>query len=86
MDFLSAFKVGDQELVFPQPVRFDEPFRRTLPATNIPDRNDDIIDGSIGFKFRTGSGLIIVTNVLVPLNDGGLRSSPVPTLGVEYTL
>ncbi len=86
VDFLSAFTVGDQKLVFPQPVRFDEPFRRTLPATNIPDRNDDIIDGSIGFKFRTASGLIIVTNVLVPLNDGGLRSSPVPTLGVEYTL
>ena len=44
------------------------------------------MDGSFGFKFQTGGGLIIVTNVLVPLNDGGLRSGVIPTLGLEYTM
>ena len=84
VDLLAAFKVGDKQIAFPEPVTFDLPFRRTVRRTNIPDIRDDVIDGSMGFKFRTGAGLVIITNVLVPLNDGGLRSSPIPTLGVEY--
>lgn len=86
VDLLSAFKVGDRELVLPEPVVVEAPFRRTIRRTNIPNRRDDILDGSLGFKFRTTGGLVVVTNVLVPLNDGGLRSSPIPTLGVEYSL
>jgi len=86
VDFLGAFKVGDEKIGFPQPVRLEAPFQRDIRVTNIPDVRDDILDGSFGFKFRTDGGLLIITNVLVPLNDGGLRSGPIPTLGVEYTL
>lgn len=86
VDFLGAFKLGDEELAFPQPVELEAPFTRNIRVTNIPDQRDDIMDGSIGFKFRTGDGLILITNVLVPLNDGGLRSGLIPTLGLEYTL
>lgn len=86
VDLLSLLQVGTQELTFPEPAQFEAPFRRSLSLTNIPDMRDDVIDGSIGFKFRTNSGLIIVTNVLVPLNDGGLRSGVTPTFGLEYSL
>ncbi len=86
VDLLGSFKVGKEKIDFPDPVTFDEPFRRTVRLTNIPDMRDDVIDGSIGLKLRTGAGLFLITNVLVPLNDGGLRSSPIPTLGLEYTL
>ncbi len=86
VDLLGSFKVGDEKIAFPDPVSFDQPFRRRVRLTNIPDMRDDVIDGSIGLKLRTGAGLFLITNVLVPLNDGGLRSSPIPTLGLEYTL
>lgn len=86
VDFLGAFKVGDATLKLPGDVLFEAPFARTVKVTNIPDLRDDVLDGSFGFKFRTGGGLIVITNVLVPLNDGGLRSGVSPTLGVEYTL
>lgn len=86
VDLLGTFEVGDLELTLPPPARIDAPFPRTIRRTNIPNRRDDLLDGSLGFKFRTDGGLVIITNVLVPLNDGGLRSGPIPTLGVEYSL
>lgn len=85
VDLLGTFKVGDRELLLPEPVEIEEPFRREVELTNLPERRDDVIDGALGFKFRTGPGLILITNVLVPLNDGGLRTGPVPTVGLEYS-
>jgi hypothetical protein len=84
VDLLASIEVGDQKLVFPEPALLEAPFPRTIRPTNIPNRGDDIVDGSLGFKFRTGTGLVIVTNVLVPLNNGGLRAGPIPTLGLEF--
>jgi hypothetical protein len=52
--------------------------------TNIPNMRDDIIDASIGLKFVTSPGLTIITNALIPLNDGGLRPDVAWTLGLEY--
>ena len=85
IDVLGVFKLGDEEVGFPDNVVIPGAFRQTVPLTNIPLRRDDLVDGSFGFKFRAGTGFTVVTNVLVPLNEGGLRSSPIPTLGVEYT-
>lgn len=84
VDLLGAFKVGESLLDFPEPGRIETPFPRTIPRTNLPDRRDDIIDAAFGFKFRTGGGLVVLTNVLVALNDGGLRSAVTPTFGLEY--
>ncbi len=86
VDLLGSFEVEDSRLNFPEPVGIDAPFERTVRLTNVPDRRDDILNGSLGFKFRTSGGLIVVTNVLVPLNDGGIRTTPIPTVGLEYTL
>lgn len=85
VDLLGTFKVGDRELLLPEPVEIEAPFHREVELTNLPERRDDVIDGALGFKFRTGPGIILIANALVPLNDGGLRSGPVPTLGLEYS-
>jgi hypothetical protein len=85
VDLLGAFPVGEGELSFPAPVRIDAPFPREIRRTNIPDRRDDIVDGSLGFKFKTPAGVVLVTNVVVPLNGGGMRPSPIPTFGLEYS-
>ena len=85
VDVISDFQVGDSKLTVPDPVTLDVPFRRTIAPSNIPNRRDDIINGSFGFKFVTPSGLTIVANSLWPLNSGGLRPSVAWTAGLEYT-
>jgi hypothetical protein len=84
VDVLGAFRLGDEKVGFPDPVIIPASFRQEVQRTNIPMRRDDVVDGSFGFKFRSGGGLTIITNVLVPLNTGGLRSAPIPTLGLEF--
>ena len=85
IDVLGTFKTGDRALTLPRPVEIETPFRRVVQLTNIPERRDDLIDGAIGFKIRARPGLFILTNALVPLNDGGLRAGVVPTVGIEFT-
>ncbi len=45
---------------------------------------DDIIDFAIGTKVNPWRNLILSANVLLPLNDEGLRADWVPSLAVEY--
>jgi hypothetical protein len=47
------------------------------------ERND-IYDASIGFRFLFAGTGVIAANVLVPLNDDGLRADVVPTVSIEY--
>jgi hypothetical protein len=55
---------------------------RNIPLSNIPDRNnDDTYSLSTGFKFAPSDHSIILANILVPLSDGGLRASVIPTVG-----
>ncbi len=84
VDFLSTFLIEDDPVAFPAAVAMDDPYARVVERTNIPNIRDDVIDGAIGFKFRTGPGIVLVANALIALNDGGLRSRVVPTFGIEY--
>jgi hypothetical protein len=84
VDVLGAFPVGEEKVTFPERTQIEAPFSRSIRRTNIPNRRDEQVDGSLGFKFRTGAGLVIVTNVLVPMNQGGLRTGVIPTVGLEY--
>jgi hypothetical protein len=52
--------------------------------TSIPEMRDDIIDGSLGFKFTHPTGATLIVNALVPLNTGGLRGRTIFTAGLEY--
>ena len=55
---------------------------RQVPLSNIPDRNnDDTYSLSTGFKYAPSDHSIILANILVPLSDGGLRASVIPTVG-----
>ena len=82
-DIVSELQVGRSNLTIPPTVQYDYPFRRTVVPTSIPDIRDDIVSGSFGFKFTTTNGFTIVTNALIPLNRGGLRSDVIYTAGVE---
>lgn len=83
-DLVSQFQVGASKLQQPGDVTITVPFLRTVTPSQIPDRRDDLINGSFGFKLTTREGPAIITNVIVPLNRGGLRPNVLWTFGLEY--
>lgn len=83
-DLVSELQVGDSKLHLPEPVHYDAPFQRTVRVTDIPDKRDDIVNGSFGFKLVPAKNATLVLNALFPLNRGGLRADLVYTAGVEY--
>lgn len=84
-DVVSELQVGRSVLQVPGPVTYEAPFKRTIFPTTIPDMRDDIVNGSIGLKLTPWIGTTVVTNILLPLNRGGLRADAIYTLGAEYT-
>jgi len=93
-DVLGRFQVGDNSaaLTFPQTAVIKRPvnnsyYTRTVQLTNIPDASrDDLVDLSAGLRFAPKPSVMMVGNIIVHLNSGGLRSDVVPTLGIEFTL
>lgn len=84
VDLLSQLQVGDSPLQVPDPVVIQSPYVRTITPSTIPDRRDDLVDGSLGLKLTAAPGLTIVGNTVWPLNRGGLRADLIWTLGLEY--
>jgi hypothetical protein len=84
LDLISELQVGTSKLTLPGTHRFDVPFKRSVEPSNIPSIRDDIVNGSIGMKFVTSPGLLIIANALIPLNKGGLRPNVGFMLGLEY--
>ena len=84
IDVIGQLQVGDSKLTVPGPVHIERPFSRTVNTTTLPDRRDDIVDGSIGVKLQAAQNTNIIVNSLWPLNRGGLRANVLWTLGAEY--
>jgi hypothetical protein len=58
---------------------------RYIPLSNVPDRTfDHIMNFSFGMRLALWERFQLV-NVLVPVNEGGLRSGVVPTLGYSLS-
>lgn len=83
VDVISEWETRKSGLQLPGTVFFQYPFARSVEPTNIPDLRDHRVNGSLGFKFRTPGGPILVSNALVPLRRGGLQASIVWTLGLD---
>jgi hypothetical protein len=59
---------------------------RTIPLSNIPDSdNDNLYDLSVGFKYSPSEEFLVLLNMLVPLNQAGLRASVAPTVGMSLS-
>ena len=84
VDVISQLQVGDTPLEIPRPVQIESPYHRTILPTVIPDRRDDIVDGSLGLKLVTAPGLTVIGNGQWSLNRGGLRPEVIWTAGLEY--
>jgi hypothetical protein len=84
VDVISELQVGDSPLQLPAPVQIEAPYRRTIVPSSIPERRDDVVNGSIGVKLTAVAGLTVIANTLWPLNRGGLRPDLIWTAGLEY--
>jgi hypothetical protein len=84
VDMISQLQVGDSPLEIPRPVQIESPYHRTIIPTVIPDRRDDVIDGSLGLKLAAAPGLTVIGNGQWSLNRGGLRPDVIWTAGLEY--
>ncbi len=84
VDIVSEFQVGTNMLVLPGSIVYEAPYRRVINPVSIPDIRDDLINGAFGFKFSASRNLLLVTNALIPLNDGGMRAKHTWTVGLEY--
>ncbi len=85
VDLVSEFQVGRSDVRVPEDVVIEAPFRRVIHTSNLPDRRDDLINGSMGMKFTTQQGLTFIANAEWPLNRGGLRPDLFWTFGAEYS-
>jgi hypothetical protein len=83
-EVMSSLQVGETRLRLPQTVQLTYPYNRSVRPTSIPELRDNIVDGSLGFKFSHPTGVTAIVNALVPLNTGGLRGKTVLTAGLEY--
>lgn len=84
-EFISEWQVGAAKLPLPSPIQLESPYVRTIPSSDIPNRRDDLLAGSLGFKATTARQITLVGNVIFPLNNGGVQPGPVWTAGIEYT-
>jgi hypothetical protein len=60
------------------------------PGTTHPDVTGstsglNMLDASVGFKVRAFGKLVVTGNVLLKLNDDGLRAKAVPLVGLGYS-
>jgi len=83
VDFLTEWQVGTSELQVAPPIVYEQPIPRTVASTFIPERRDDLMIGSVGFKLAPNDRWRIVVNTLVPLGNGGVQSKASYTAGFE---
>jgi hypothetical protein len=90
VDVISQWQVGNSSFTAPPDVILTSAdstgaVSRRITPTNIPSSRDDVVLGSLGFKFTTRSGLTVLTNALVPVHRGGLQTNTTVTTGLEWT-
>lgn len=83
-EFISEWQVGESKLSLPEPITFVSPFQRTVQASAVPERRDNLLAGSVGLKVKTRRSLTLVGNAIVPLGNGGLQPGVVWTGGLEF--
>lgn len=91
-DFLGSMDVNSSEAIklYPGMVTILETgnnngqVMRSVRLSNIPDsENDNLYNLSAGIKYSPWQSFLILANIIVPLNQAGLRAAVAPTLGLS---
>ncbi len=80
-EFLANLSFGSGGITLPRTQEYFD--GRTETLTNIPDGSDNLMDVAFGFKFHPTPDFRFLANVLVPVNDGGMRPTALWTVGLE---
>ncbi|GAB4322690.1 MAG: hypothetical protein Kow0074_14460 [Candidatus Zixiibacteriota bacterium] len=93
-EWIGTYEIGDEisELQFPEPAHIgpngssgDATY--VIPSTSIPSYSaDNIINTAFGIKYTPTPNVLLLANLIFPINNGGLRSDVIPTIGVEFNL
>lgn len=85
------YNVGfDWGVIRPLTLTFDVLGRRILDnerqkAGSDKTADSNIVDAAVGFKVNPWRNALLLFNVLIPLNDTGLRDNVTPLIGLEVT-
>ncbi len=61
--------------------------KRNIDLSNIPERdNDNTFNMTFGIRWAASEQFLLLGNVILSLNDGGLRPIVAPTIGLSATL
>ncbi len=58
---------------------------QTLPNVKVENQSYNAVNGSAGVKVNLGGNFLATANLLIKLNDAGLRANLSPLFGVSYT-
>lgn len=97
VEWSGEFEIGDEieSLKFPELTPIGEftggdgntYATQYVTPSNVPNRsNDNIMNSALGIKYTPKPNITLIANAIFPLNDGGLRSSWIPTIGLSYAL
>jgi len=89
-DLIGSSNLKSYEVSIEVPTFGDDSFNTDPPMPSgyvtVSDRiRTDILDLSLGIKVSFSDTVVGFANVLLPVNDDGLRASVVPTAGLEIT-
>lgn len=84
VDVLSEWQIGDSKFDLPPTVNYVLPAVRSIEPTPIPNKADNRMNASLGFKFKFSGASTFVTNAQVPLIRGGLTPNVTWTSGLEF--
>lgn len=83
-DLLANLQLGERVLSVPEPVVFDVPEVRSVAPVPTPSSRDDVLDASVGIKLSMPLGITIMSNIIWPIKQNGLRGDRMFTAGLEY--
>jgi hypothetical protein len=82
-DLLGSWQVGETKQTLPGDLVYTTPIDRRIPSTSIPNRSEDLLNLSLGMKFRVRGGAILVANIMTPLKKSGMQPDFIWTGGIE---
>ena len=77
-EYVAGFEVGSEQFTASLDLLGSHRFRSE-------DIGRDLLTGSLGVKWNPFRQFVLAVNAQIPLNDSGLRSNLITTLGVEYS-
>jgi hypothetical protein len=78
------FLLGNNPFILPSNIEIQSPFVRQFQATNIPNRDGDLLRASLGAKFTVRGGTVLVVNGIFPLRGVGLQPDFIWTVGLDF--